>query len=106
MNLLNPRVFGLAMGLAYADAMGLMAWLSAALRKGQGLIRGLGTVLPGYEPTFLGGLIGAAYGFVLGFSFGWGIARIYNALSHNGRVFEISAGPIGRIRVQRPGTAS
>lgn len=40
----------------------------------------LSQFFPGYEVTFVGSLIGLAYGFVSGFAGGYLIARIYNWL--------------------------
>src|SRR5919108_5534443 len=40
----------------------------------------LGQFFIGYRVTFVGSLIGLAYGFVAGFLLGYGIARMYNWL--------------------------
>src|SRR5262245_1029717 len=40
----------------------------------------LGQFFPGYRVTFAGSVIGAGYGFVVGFVVGWATARMYNWL--------------------------
>lgn len=69
---------GFAIGLTEASAMALFAWAGAYFGYGMDLIHVIASAFLGYGPSFVGGLIGAAWGFVDGFIFGWLIAWIYN----------------------------
>src|SRR5262249_23978857 len=52
----------------------------------------LGQFLPGYEVTFLGSVIGLAYGFVVGFVAGYGVSALYNHLARGQNPSVASAG--------------
>lgn len=75
---LNERAYGFAMGAAYAVVMALYAWVGGLFGKGGASAKMIGDVYPGFRPTLLGGFVGAAYGFLIGFPFGFTIARTYN----------------------------
>jgi hypothetical protein len=52
----------------------------------------LGQFLPGYEVTFLGSVIGLAYGLVVGFVLGYGVSALYNHLARGQNPSVASAG--------------
>lgn len=71
--------FGLAFGITWALAtflLGLSAWL---LGWGTNMVSVMGEMYIGFEPTLLGSIIGAIWGFVDLFITGIVIAFIYNA---------------------------
>lgn len=70
--------FGLAFGITWAFGMfglGLSAWLFG---WGTNMVSVIGEMYIGFEPTLLGSLIGAGWGFVALFITGVIIAWIYN----------------------------
>lgn len=79
---LNARVHGLVAGLV----LGLVIFVATnwLVLKGGPVVGPhlalLGQFFPGYRVTFAGSLIGFAYGFVVGFAGGYGVARLYNWL--------------------------
>ncbi len=70
----------MAMGGVYAVWMALLAWGAGSLGVGRAMVDLTARAYPGYRPTFLGGVVGAFYGFLTGFSLGWFMARIYNSV--------------------------
>jgi protoporphyrinogen oxidase len=77
---LDPVAFGLAVGIV-AGLILFLATLFLVLKGGDTIgpnLQLLSQFLPGYSVTTPGGLIGLAYGFVLGFLSGWGFAVIRN----------------------------
>lgn len=74
----NKLSLGFAIGLTEAIAMAIFAWAAGYFGYGTDLIHVIASVFLGYGPSFVGGLIGAAWGFVDGFVFGWLIACFYN----------------------------
>jgi hypothetical protein len=87
---LNAMIQGLITGLVGALAIFIATnWL--VLKGGEvvgphlGL---LGQFFIGYEVTFTGSLIGAAYGFVCGFAVGAFVAKLYNWLVNLRKSFE------------------
>lgn len=79
---LNGSILGLVLGLVAAISIFLATnWL---VLKGGDVVGPhlglLGQFFLGYEVTFLGSLIGAAYGFVTGFLAGVVIGWIYNGV--------------------------
>lgn len=84
--MLDQKAFGLAMGLTYAAWLALLAWAAGSLRVGQSIVELYGSMFPGYQSTFLGGLVGAMYGLALGFPIGWGTAKLYNAMQERREV--------------------
>jgi hypothetical protein len=79
---LNAGVHGLVTGLLLGLALFLATnWL--VLKGGRVVgphLALLGQFFPGYRVTFVGSLIGFAYGAVTGFLAGYSVARLYNWL--------------------------
>lgn len=79
---LNARAWGIALGLLCGFGL-LIATNILVLRGGPvvgphlGL---LGAYLPGYRVTFVGSLVGLAYGIVIGYCAGRLIGSVYNLL--------------------------
>lgn len=76
----NATVQGVVTGIVAGGALFVATnWL---LLKGGPVVGPhlalLGQFLPGYRVTFAGSVIGAGYGFVLGFVAGWATALMYN----------------------------
>jgi len=84
---LNDTILALALGLI----TGLLVFVATnwlVLKGGEPIgphLALLGQFLPGYSVSFLGSLIGLAYGAVLGAAAGWSIAWIYNRLAFRKR---------------------
>jgi hypothetical protein len=79
---LNSRAHGLVIGLLLGLAIFVATnWL---ILKGGPVVGPhlalLGQFFPGYRVTFVGSLIGFAYGTVTGFLVGYFVARLYNWL--------------------------
>lgn len=75
---LAPAKFGFAWGVMWA--LGILLTALTAWLWGYGLefVQALSTIYIGYSPTFLGGIIGAIWGFIDFFIFTWLVALIYN----------------------------
>ena len=79
---LDRVAFGLSLGTA-AGTLLFLATLALVLKGGEvvGLnLRLLSQLFPGYRVSVSGGLLGLAYGFVVGFIGGWGFAFLRNAV--------------------------
>ena len=80
---LNAKVQGVVTGIVFGLAIFLATnWL--ILRGGDVVgphLALLGQFFIGYRVTFVGSLIGLAYGFVTGFCVGYGITSIYNYIA-------------------------
>jgi len=70
--------FGIGIGVAEGLYMLLFAWAGKLFDYGLPLIQQLATVMHGYAPSFMGGIIGGIWGFVDGFIFGLIAALVYN----------------------------
>ena len=80
---LNGRAWGIALGLVSGLALLAATWallLIGGEPVGPHLAR-LAIVFPGYSVTYVGGLIGFVYAFVLGYAFGRLIGTVYNKLA-------------------------
>jgi hypothetical protein len=67
----------LSLGIVSAIFMLFFGWMGA-LGWGTEMIKSFTNFYIGFEPTFIGGIIGAVWGFVEGAITGWLIAVIYN----------------------------
>lgn len=76
---LSPLRFGFAFGLIWGLGLLLLGWSGWLFAYGLPWIRLMGTVYLGFHPTFIGGIIGAIWGFVDFFIFGLLVALVYNA---------------------------
>lgn len=79
---LDPTAFGLSVGIG-AGLVIFLATIILVLRSGEIVgprLQLLEQFLPGYAVTPLGSIIGMLYGFIGGFSVGWGGAFLRNAM--------------------------
>lgn len=77
---LSRVVMGLTLGVLFSLAI-FGATLFLVLKGGDRVgahLQLLGQFFPGYRVTFLGSIIGGAYGFVFGYLTGWIVAAVYN----------------------------
>lgn len=70
--------FGLAFGITWALGVLLLGFSATFFDWGSNLVSVIGEMYIGYQPTFLGSIIGAIWGFVDLFITGVIIAVIYN----------------------------
>jgi len=68
----------MALGLVWGLGMFATAWLSIWFGLGGPIIKVLGSVYVGFEPSFVGSLWGLLWGFIDGFVGGALIALFYN----------------------------
>lgn len=80
MHLLDRRATGLSIGVLNGVMMALLAWIVGAFHLDDEIVKMAAKFYPGYSTSFGGGLIGAVYGFLTGFGFGWLAASLYNRL--------------------------
>ncbi|MBI2148037.1 bacteriophage holin [Candidatus Woesearchaeota archaeon] len=81
---LHPRNLGLSLGILTGLYMLLLGLLAAFTGRGVSLVGFIGTFYWGYEPTLLGSLAGAAWGFLDGFIGGALVALLYNFFTRKG----------------------
>jgi hypothetical protein len=77
---LNPKKFGLALGILCGAGMLIIAWLSAATGLWGDGIALIAKFYLHYAATPLGGIIGLIWGFIDGFVGGYIFAWLYNWL--------------------------
>lgn len=79
MNKLHIKSFTIACGITWGLAMLFLAWVSSF---GWGIrdVSVISDLYLGYKPTFLGGIIGALWGFVDGAIGGFLLSYFYNLL--------------------------
>jgi len=77
MNKFNVKAFSLSCGITWAFALLILAWISSF---GWGIrdVNVIAGLYLGYESSFLGGIIGALWGFVDATIAGFIFAHIYN----------------------------
>jgi hypothetical protein len=79
---LNEHAWGLAFGLLCG--LGLFVATAILVARGGATVGPhlalLGIYLRGYEVTWLGSIVGLAYGLVIGYVAGWTIGAVYNRL--------------------------
>jgi len=77
MNKLNIKAFTLSCGITWGLAMLFLAWVSSF---GWGIrdVTVIADLYLGYGPTFLGGIVGALWGFVDGAIGGFLLSYFYN----------------------------
>jgi hypothetical protein len=76
---LSIKGLTLTFGIVWAAAVLFIGWVSI-FGWGTKIVEVLSSLYIGYAPTWLGGIIGAAWGFVDGAIGGLIIALVYNAL--------------------------
>jgi hypothetical protein len=77
---LSRNVLGLTLGILFAAGI-FLATNILVLKGGPTVgthLQLLNQYFPGYRVTFAGSLLGAAYGFAVGYVSGWVIAAVYN----------------------------
>ena len=77
---LDAVKFGLAASIIYGAMFFLYALLGAMFGVGGEMLRMIGDFYPGVSPTYPGAIIGAAWGFAIGFFLFTILAWIYNRL--------------------------
>lgn len=80
MQKLSVKGLSLALGISWSVCILLTGWASM-FGWGSGLVEVMSSIYIGYEAGFVGGLIGAAWGFVDGAVAGLFIALLYNFFS-------------------------
>lgn len=84
---LNAQAWGVSFGLVCA--LGLLAATWALVARGGPVVgphlRLLAVFLPGYSVTWLGGLVGFVYAFVIGYALGRLVGTVYNLQIPSGR---------------------
>jgi hypothetical protein len=78
MNKLNIKALCLAGGVLWGFYMLFIGWFAWLLGWGTAFVVTMSSVYIGFTPTFLGGVIGAIWGFVDGAVAGAIIAWVYN----------------------------
>ena len=75
---LSKLALGLSFGVVWGLSVFFMGLLAMCCQYGQPFVDAIGSFYIGYEATWLGSLIGALWGFVDFFLFGFFIALFYN----------------------------
>ena len=77
---IHPVKFGVAFGIVYALVFFIFGAMAALFGWGAEFADFIGVFYPGFGPSFAGALIGAIWGFGVGFVFFALAAWIYNSL--------------------------
>jgi len=77
---LDVRVFGLMLGCIWSFSVFTLALVSRGSQRAEGIVQLFSKVYRGYGKTLLGGIIGAAWGFMDGAVSGLLIAWVYNKI--------------------------
>lgn len=80
MEKLSVKGLAIGLGATWALCMLFIGWVSI-FGWATNIVEVMSSVYIGFKPTFLGGIIGAAWGFVDGAIGGLVIALIYNAIA-------------------------
>lgn len=80
MEKLNVKALAVAIGVSWAICMLFLGWVSI-FGWGVKVVEVLSSVYIGFAPTFLGGIIGAIWGFIDGAIGGVIIAFVYNVIA-------------------------
>jgi hypothetical protein len=75
--------FGIAFGIVYAVIFFLYGIMAALFGWGAEFAGLMGSLYPGFGPTLPGAVIGAVWGFAIGFLFFGAAAWLYNRLLKN-----------------------
>jgi hypothetical protein len=78
---IDPVRFGIAFGIVYAVVFFLYGLLAALFGWGAAMAEIIGGLYAGFGPTLIGAVIGALWGFLVGFVFFAAGAWIYNRLA-------------------------
>jgi len=77
---IDAAKFGFAFGIIYALVFFVIGILAAVFGWGTEIMGLMGELYVGFGPTPLGAVVGAVWGFVIGFAFFGSAAWIYNRL--------------------------
>ncbi len=77
---IDAAKFGIAFGIIYALVFFVIGILAAVFGWGTEIMGLMGELYVGFGPTPLGAVVGAVWGFVIGFAFFGCAAWIYNRL--------------------------
>ena len=80
MEKLNIKALAVGLGVSWAVCMLFLGWVSI-FGWGTKFVEMMSSVYIGFTPTFLGGIIGAVWGFIDGAIGGAIIAFVYNAIA-------------------------
>ncbi len=80
MDKINVKGLAIALGLTWSSGMLISGWAAMFGWAGK-IVDVMASVYIGFAPTFLGGIIGAAWGFLDGAIGGAIVALIYNFVS-------------------------
>jgi len=80
MKKLNIKAFALGLGVSWSILVLLIGWTSI-FGWGTKFVEMMSSIYIGFAPTFLGGIIGAIWGFFDGAIGGAVIAFVYNAIA-------------------------
>ena len=80
MEKLNVKALAVGLGVSWAVCMLFVGWVSI-FGWGTKFVEMMSSVYIGFTPTFLGGIIGAVWGFIDGAIGGAIIAFVYNAIA-------------------------
>jgi hypothetical protein len=80
MEKLNVKALAVALGVSWAFCMLFVGWASI-FGWGTEFVKIMSSVYIGFRPTFLGGVIGAIWGFIDGAIGGAIIALVYNTIA-------------------------
>ncbi len=80
MEKLNVKALAVGLGASWAVCMLFVGWVSI-FGWGTKFVEMMSSVYIGFTPTFLGGIIGAVWGFIDGAIGGAIIAVVYNAIA-------------------------
>jgi len=72
--------FGIILGCAWSSCVFMLSLVSRASQRAEGAVQLFAKAYRGFDKTLLGGLIGAAWGFLDGVVSGLLIAWIYNKI--------------------------
>jgi hypothetical protein len=78
---LHPCAFALAMGIIWGLGTFIMAVVAMHTGYGSSFVSGLGSLYIGYEASYLGSVIGLAWGFFDAAVFGFLLAWLYNVIN-------------------------
>lgn len=84
MGKMSIKGLALSLGIIWAFCVLVLGWI-AMTGYGAKFVELISTVYIGYKPTLLGGIIGAAYGFVDGAVGGLLVALLYNVFAGKGK---------------------
>lgn len=77
---IHPARFGAACGIVWSASLFIMAMIASWSAYGRPFVQAVGSLYFSYGPGWIGGLIGAFWGFLDAFIGGFVIIYLYNCL--------------------------